>query len=879
MNNTVAHPGPWVRENVVPAGLTVAAAAKQLGVSRPALSNLLNGNAALSPEMAAKLEAVFAADSADLLKRQSEFDATLSKGKQAGLVAQPYVPPFLQIRADAISSWASSGIKPRQRLAVFLRQLVNSTGVGLSRVDFPGNDDSQRSGWDGEVIASSATPWIPEGRSVWEFGVNLVPKTKADGDYAKAVRATTDAERKETTFVFVTPKRWDGKSEWVADKQKEGRWKDVVAFDASNLEQWLDQSLAGQVWFANETEQGSSGTSSLDHVWRRWVADTEPCLVPDLFEPAITAHKSLVQKRLSETPFRPVVITADSKEEGLAFLSALFTTDDKDVGGYRDRIIVFEAAGPLGRIASKSSNFIPVIANADVAKEFAPYRGSMPSFVIYPRNAANADPDIVLETLHWEAFSTALQKMDLSREQVDRYARETARSPTILRRRLSGTAEIRTPHWASDLDVATKLVPLVLAGAWKADNETDQYLVSYLAGDVPYEEVERRIAAMLILDGSPIWRVGTFRGVMSKIDGLFGIQASFLLQDIERFFDVARIVLSEDDPALTLPEKDRWAASMYGKTRQISGAFREGIAETLVLLAVHGNTLFKAGLGIDLEQRAAALVRYLLHHLTAEKLESQADNLALYAEAAPDAFLDIIETDLQSDTPATLELMRPAGHFPFGRAPRTGLLWALETLAWAPHRLTQTVLILGRLSEKVIDDNLVNKPIRSLESIFRSWMPQTEAELDGRMAALAKLSIQYPKAAWPILVSQFEVGSRIGQYSSKPKWRTDGHGYGHPLRDAAEVNSFSLRAYEMAIAWPDHTKHTIADLITNIGGLAASLQDSVWDAVEVWASTADAADRAWIREKSGLAPSAVGRLNGMAKRVSAHNAPYPSTNH
>lgn len=136
----------------------------------------------------------------------------------------------------------------------------------------------------------------------------------------------------------------------------------------------------------------------------------------------------------------------------------------------------------------------------------------MPSFVIYPRNAANADPDIVLETLHWEAFSTALQKMDLSREQVDRYARETARSPTILRRRLSGTAEIRTPHWASDLDVATKLVPLVLAGAWKADNETDQYLVSYLAGDVPYEEVERRIAAMLILDGSPIWRVGTFRG-------------------------------------------------------------------------------------------------------------------------------------------------------------------------------------------------------------------------------------------------------------------------------------------------------------------------------------------------------------------------------
>lgn len=46
-----------MREDVLPAlGLTVTAAAKQLGVTRAALSRVLNGRAAISPEMALRLE-------------------------------------------------------------------------------------------------------------------------------------------------------------------------------------------------------------------------------------------------------------------------------------------------------------------------------------------------------------------------------------------------------------------------------------------------------------------------------------------------------------------------------------------------------------------------------------------------------------------------------------------------------------------------------------------------------------------------------------------------------------------------------------------------------------------------------------------------------
>lgn len=51
------HPGETLREDVLPAlNLTVTEAAKQIGVSRVALSRVLNGRAAISPEMALRLE-------------------------------------------------------------------------------------------------------------------------------------------------------------------------------------------------------------------------------------------------------------------------------------------------------------------------------------------------------------------------------------------------------------------------------------------------------------------------------------------------------------------------------------------------------------------------------------------------------------------------------------------------------------------------------------------------------------------------------------------------------------------------------------------------------------------------------------------------------
>ncbi|MFC6587629.1 HigA family addiction module antitoxin [Sulfitobacter pacificus] len=100
----MGHPGPFIKANVIPKDVNVTAAAKALGVGRPALSNLLNGKSALSSEMAAKLEKTFGADGKRLLELQSAFDKPSNSSTVITTSSLPYVPPFWGLRQMTLRS-------------------------------------------------------------------------------------------------------------------------------------------------------------------------------------------------------------------------------------------------------------------------------------------------------------------------------------------------------------------------------------------------------------------------------------------------------------------------------------------------------------------------------------------------------------------------------------------------------------------------------------------------------------------------------------------------------------------------------------------------------------------------------------------------------
>ena len=810
--------------------MTVTEAARRLGVGRPALSNLLNGRAALSPEMALRLEGTFGADRNELLERQALADRVRRTGDTVAVAT--YAPTFLTIKARQIVEWARS-IQARERLPVLLRRLIHSTGRELRHVDFPGYDNAQRHGWDGWVEADAATPWVPEGKSGWEFGVGERPNIKAERDYQARLNTVSRVERTECAFVFVTPRNWDGKDRWARGKEAAGDWKAVRALDASDIEQWLEATISPRIWLAGELEIPTEGFETVSRFWRRWAEASVPSLTPAIFAPSVTAHVTAFRKWLeTPRPDCPFTVAADSKEEAVAFVACLLRHQDVD-SRHCDGAVVFESATTLRILAQSSSPFMPIVYDEETEREIAVLYRQRHCIVVRPRNAVDREADVTVELLNHEAFEKALTDMGVSRERVHPLASESGRSPTVLRRRLSPIRAISTPRWAGDAEVARLLIPMALVGAWHTESKADCEVVAALAGH-DYYEVEKQVAGLLQRDDCPVWSVDQYRGVVSKIDVLFAVSRWMTARDLADFVVLAEYVLSESDPALELQEDRRWLARFYGRVREHSNALRAGVCETLVMLSVHGNSLFQHCLRVDMRAYVAALVKRLLTPFTSDKLRSHDRGLPDYAEAAPEEFLSLLEEDLRRPKPVLRELLKPVGPSFFDHPARTEVLWALERLAWNPQTFMRVVVILARLSEEVIDDNWVNKPINTLAAIFRSWLPQTAAPLDERIQALKALCGRFPDVGWQICIQQFEAGQQIGHFSVRPRWRNDAAGAGHGVT-RGERDKFVREAVDLAIFWTKHDRKTLGDLVERLDGMPDQKDRlAIWDRIDAW---------------------------------------------
>ena len=94
-----AHPGGFVKAEIVePLGLSVTDAAKVLGVTRPALSALLNERASLSPEMALRIEKAFRVKMDTLLRMQTAFEIAATREREGEIDVRRYegaAPPLV----------------------------------------------------------------------------------------------------------------------------------------------------------------------------------------------------------------------------------------------------------------------------------------------------------------------------------------------------------------------------------------------------------------------------------------------------------------------------------------------------------------------------------------------------------------------------------------------------------------------------------------------------------------------------------------------------------------------------------------------------------------------------------------------------------------
>ena len=86
------HAGGFIRHEIVEAiPLSVTEAAKALGVTRPALSALLNEHVSLSPEMALRIEKAFGVSMDTLMRMQNSYDIARMRKMERRIKVKAFV--------------------------------------------------------------------------------------------------------------------------------------------------------------------------------------------------------------------------------------------------------------------------------------------------------------------------------------------------------------------------------------------------------------------------------------------------------------------------------------------------------------------------------------------------------------------------------------------------------------------------------------------------------------------------------------------------------------------------------------------------------------------------------------------------------------------
>jgi hypothetical protein len=391
--------------------------------------------------------------------------------------------------------------------------------------------------------------------------------------------------------------------------------------------------------------------------------------------------------------------------------------------------------------------------------------------------------------------------------------------PTIITSTLPPTSALA---WNTP-DFAPALVTMNLLGACDESHDADMAAVRALSRTDPADWL-RGMREVLQFPDSPIALRGKVWTIKNR-EELWALLATRVFPEhLSLLHDTAGLVLTEPDPQFELDREQRFAAAVYGKALKHSHALRRGLSETLALLGSQAAPLKNCPVG-DQGDLATAVTRKALHSADWVRWGSLNDLLPLWAEASPTAFLDAVEHALSSDPCPFDRLFAEEGGALGGRNYLTGLLWALELLAWEEQFLVRATVALGALAAHDPGGQWGNRPKNSLTMIFLPWLPQTLATEERQLVAIRTLLNEHPDVAWNLLLSLMPSETRMSHGTHKPRWRAaiPKEGVARPTVQGYQerVSKFAGLAVEVAAFDPKRLKALISHLDQLPDGIAA----------------------------------------------------------
>ncbi|MCB0864864.1 MAG: helix-turn-helix domain-containing protein [Solirubrobacterales bacterium] len=713
-----------------------------------------------------------------------------------------------------------------------VRRLLVAT-PGVTGVSVRAGDGVAMPGWDGHAEAEGVS-FLPSGRLVIEMGVGKRPSSKAADDFRKRASQGSEADRKQTSFVFMTPRRWRGAQAWEKERRAEAVFRDVRVLDADDIEGWLQSAPLVHHWISEHLGRSPADALTAEKWWKRLSGKTDPALPVELFLAGRDAERDRLLAFIDGPP-GVLTLKAAWLDDALGFICAALS--GRPLGSDPPSVLLVRTPEVWDRVVREHGvgALVPLFADADVGA--AVEHGHHVLLPVAGEQVAR-EISLVLHPPGRREAAEALEGAGVDADDAYHLAALARRSMPALVRSLSKDPRFQQPPWAQPPHAAT-FAPLVLVEAWTT-SEADLSVISKMTGK-EWPVVEAELQRWAQHEDRPCLRSGGQWHFASPEEALLLLAPALTSSDLSRWHDVAVDVLLEPDPRLDLAEDERPMAAIVGAVRAHSGVLRAGVAQGIALVgSADDATLADGKTAAD---HARSIVTKVLGEARSDASArtwcSIADVLPRLAEASPDAFLAAVHDDLDAEAPVLVSLFQdgPGTSTLFSSSPHTSLLWALETLCWSSEFLPEAARALARLDAIDPGGQLSNRPLESLSNVLVGWIRHTGAPLEVRAAAVEAICEQMPDTGWKMLLALWPSSHAVSSPPAQPRfrdWKPDSRSV-----SVAVWVEFIEHLVRLAIRLAHGDPRRIAELGERLAPLPPAERETALRAIEEGLSDAD----------------------------------------
>jgi hypothetical protein len=651
-------------------------------------------------------------------------------------------------------------------LPLLVSRLVTATTPTSTFHEFPDGNAVFIGGWDGVVNSKGDSRFVPTGTSLWEFGTESKVKGKADGDYEKRTKDPLGHTPSECTFIFLTPRYWKEKEKWRQAKLQEGIWRDIRVYDALNIVDWLDDAPAVSRWLSIFIKTyPADGLLTVERFWKEWAHGPNIILNPSI----VTSGREVQSKQLQDfLDGQPAIkaVKAFSKNEAIAFIIAsAMQFNARSNLNFFSRSLIVDTASSFRSVSINKNGLVLISRFEDTNILYAGVTDGHHILVpLGPDDTFNQDI-IELPQIEREGQIKSLVDSGMSGDDATRYSKESARNITVLKRLLKFSQD---KIEAVPPEIIRTIIPAMLIGRWDEDKVGDIALIEKLSGQ-QYDDYIASLAKLKDFEFAPFIQIGNTWRLVSPIDAWANLAPYVTKKDIHLLEEVFLNAFKNGNPIVE-PPKGSPIFAFLNKETTYSNWAREGLAQSLILIGLYGegfkiNNIGSPQIWVD------AIVKTLFMDAEDKLWISLNNEMPLIAEASPNSFFDACFHSLTSEEKPIMAMFIEKPGFLTSSSSHTGLLWALEGLAWEPEYLLNSSLILSKLTSQDPGGKIGNRPINSLLEIFKPWHYQTFANFEDRIEVLKYISRSEKNVVWDLLIKMLPHGREVAFGTHKMRWR------------------------------------------------------------------------------------------------------------